>query len=443
MGGPALQKQQTPTQSGGASTQATTAKAPAQGGAGNQAAIDQLAGKSGGTKKPSVNMGAVNSGASFVSAATAAMDAAVPTNGSFASLKVSGRIPIASIGVAAAYIEPSLELQLARGKTGEFEVTMASQIGLRAEAGSNGGGWWPKFMAYFKGYVKGSLKIVGDSAGEIMRQFMLTLRLVIEGACDAAGAPSKIKSMMSEGIMSNASKKATIEGMDAGDSISASIGGGVEAGAEASVLGGASATAEVNFTKKIENADSNKGALEVSSNTSVTVKGSFDHKKLGIKITPSVTFVFAGGKLTEFFVGLGASKEMKLGEFGPLALMGTEWATEFGIAIKELIKDAANKSRRSEVAQISSLVGGLAMGPEALKYTAFGEQLKAAAKSPDFAGQSAMKIKFALSAQAGWSKKKGINGKGALNSESSFTLGGKTSPLSIEVKSGQPIATLG
>lgn len=441
MGGPALKQTQAPAKGAGAQTQApATGTASA---ASNQTAVDKLTGKSGAVKKPAVNMGAVNSGAAFVAAATTAMDAAVPSNGSFASLKVAGRIPIASIGVAAAYIEPSLELQLARSATGEFEVTMSSQIGLRAEAGSNGGGWWPKFMAYFKGYVKGSLKIVGDSAGEIMRQFMLTLRLVVEGACDAAGAPASIKDLMANGIMSGESKKATIQGMDSGDSITASIGGGVEVGAEASVLGGSSATAEVNFTKKIENADGNKGALEVSSNTSVTVKGSFEHKKLGVKIAPSVTFVFAGGKLTEFFVGLSGSKEMKLGEFSELTLMGTEWATEFGLAMKELIKDAANKSRRSEVAQISSLVGGLAFGPDALKYTAFGQQLKSAAKAPSFAAQSAMGIKFTLSAQAGWSKKKGINGKGALNSESSFTLGGKTSPLSIEVKSGQPIATLG
>jgi hypothetical protein len=238
MGGPALQKQQTPAQGAGATSQANTqSQAPASG-AGNQAAIDQLTGKSGGAKKPAVDMGAVNSGASFMGAASKAMDAAVPSAGSFASLKISGRIPIASVAVASAYIEPSLEMQLARSATGEFEVTLSSQIGLRAEAGSNGGGWWPKFMAYFKGYVKGSLKIVGDSAGEIMRQFMLTLRLVVEGACDAAGAPNSIKDMMSNGILSAESKKATIEGMDSGDSITASIGGGVEAGAEASVLGG-------------------------------------------------------------------------------------------------------------------------------------------------------------------------------------------------------------
>ena len=443
MGGPALQKQQTPAQGAGATSQANTQSQAPAAGAGNQAAIDQLAGKSGGAKKPAVDMGAVNSGASFMGAASKAMDAAVPSAGSFASLKISGRIPIASVAVAAAYIEPSLEMQLARSATGEFEVTLSSQIGLRAEAGSNGGGWWPKFMAYFKGYVKGSLKIVGDSAGEIMRQFMLTLRLVIEGACDAAGAPSSIKGMMSNGILSAESKKATIEGMDSGDSITASVGGGVEAGAEASVLGGASATAEVNFTKKIENADGNRSALEISNNTSVTVKGSFEHKKLGVKITPNVTFVFAGGKLTEFFVGISASKSMKLGDFSELTLMGAEWATEFGLAMKELIKDAANKSRRSEVAQISSLVGGLAFGPEAVKYTAFGQQLKSAARAPSFASQSAMQISYSIAAQAGWSQKKGINGKGSLNSDSSFTLGGKTSPLSIEVKSGQPIATFG
>jgi len=426
-----------------ATGQANTQQAPAvtQGnGQGNQAAIDKLAGKQPASQKPGVNLGAVQDGAGFMKAAGVALDAAVPSPGSFASIKVSGKLPIWSSGAATAYLEPALSLQVARTNEGKFEVTLSSEIGLKAEAGTGGGKWWPKFLAYFKGYVKGSMKIVGDSAAEIFRQFMLTVRMVVEGACDAAGAPGEIKSMMANGVMSGATKDATVKGMDKDDSVTVSIGGGVEAGANTS-FGSASAGVDVDFSKKITNKDGNPNAVEVGSTTSVTVKGSFTLKKLGLKVDPKVTFVFAGGKLDEWFVGISASKSMKLGEFSALALMGTEWATEASLAIINLIKDAAGKSKRSELAQISSLVGGLSFGPEALKYTAFGNQLKKAATAPDFAGKSSMQITFGLSAQAGWSKSKGANAKGAINSESSWKLGDGNSPLTIEAKSGEPIVS--
>lgn len=420
------------------------ATAPANGTAparGNAAANQMTKGAAG--KAPPVNVGQVQDSNGFMRAASGALNAALPSNGSFCSLKVTGTIPLYSdpTGTTTITMSPSLELQAARSETGEFEVTIGSSLSLTAKAGKSLG-WLGKFEAYLTGKVRGSLKIAGDSASEIMSEFMLMVRETIAGACSACGVPNDIASKMTSGVMSNAAREQTIKGMDKNDGVTATFGVGGEVGGK---WGNNSASAGIEYTKTAELKNTNgDNQLEVTSKgqTAVTVKGSFKPKRLPVKsITPSVTFIFSGGGLSEVFVGLGTEGEMKAGAFKDIALMGTDWAVDFVMAIKGLIQDAGRKSGRSEVARISELAGGLSLSNEAVKYTAFGNQLKSWANSPSFGGQSEQKISFAASAQAGWSKKKSWNAKGAITSSTSWKLGGGSSPLQIEAKSGQTIAS--
>jgi hypothetical protein len=258
--------------------------------------------------------------------------------------------------------------------------------------------------------------------------------------------PEKIAKMLRQGIMSDATREEVIANMDENDGVTASFGIGGEVGGK---WNDNSAGVGLDYKRTTELKNKN-GKLDTSSKgqTSVTVKGSFKAKRLPVKsINPAITFVFANGGVSEVFVGLSSSGEMDSEKFSAIALMGTEWAVDVGMAIKGVITDAMGKTNRSEIAQIRQGVDAVSFGPEAVEYTAFGQQLqKVAASNPRFQdtegnGQSKQKIEFGISAQAGWSKKKSWNAKGALTTAKSWTLGSSKSPLQVEAKSGQTIAS--
>jgi len=427
----------------GSSTSTTTGS----NGPGNQAINQMTPGAQG--QAPAVNLSGAQDANGFMSAASAALDAAVPTNGSFTSLTVTGNIPLWKdpTGTAGITLSPSINLQAARAETGEFEVTIGSSLALTAKAEKDWG-WFGSFEAFITAKASGSLKIKGDSATEIFREFMLTLREIIDGACDAASVPNDIADMLRQGIMSDATRSSTIKNMDENDGVTATFGVGGEVGGK---WGDNSASVGVDYTHTTELKNTNgDDQLETTSNgqTSVTVKGSFKPKKLPVKsITPSVTFVFAGGGVSEVFVGLASTGEMTSDKFSELALMSTEWAVDMGMGLKSLIQDALGKTDRSKTAQLSTGIDALSFGSEAVTYTAFGEQLKSwAANNTDFqdsqgVGQSGQKIEFGMSAQAGWSKKKSWNAKGGLTTAKSWSLGSSNTPIQIEAKSGQTIAS--
>jgi hypothetical protein len=344
--------------------------------------------------------------------------------------------------VADITFSPSLELQVARERTGGFSAMIAAKVQLKATAGQEGWGWFPDFEAYVSGYLKGSLKIQGDSATEIMRLFMLSVRHTMEAACDAAGAPEDIKEAIAGGIMGEQTKQETLHGMDKYDRVIASVGIGAEAGASVGDIGG-SVGADLSHTTMLTNKDGDMDNAEVSSfgRASFTVSGSFSMQSLPVKVSPKVSFIMdTDGKPVEWFVALGATGTMTAGEFAPIALMGAEWATEFSVAMGNMIRNAASKGARSDSGMVSDIVSGLAFGPEAVRYTVFGDQLKKWAAAPAFAGESQQKIEFGINAQAGWSKFFGANCSGALSSVRSFKLGGGDGPLSIEASKGDNIA---
>ena len=184
----------------------------------NSEALEKLTG--GDTQKTNVDVSSAQDGPSFASAASKALDAVVAGPGASASLKISGKLPIYATGALNAFLMPALSLSALRLSSGKLKVTIDSELGLRAEAGTGGGGgWWPKFLAYFQGKIKGTIRIVGDDAQEVFNELLLTFRLVLEQACDVAGAPSSITDAVSGAIMSSESKEQTIENMDGSDSV--------------------------------------------------------------------------------------------------------------------------------------------------------------------------------------------------------------------------------
>ncbi len=422
---------------------ATESSRPSRQGRGNQAAADRLLGAGQGETAPT-SMGDVGSSNAFMAAASTAMDAALPTLGSFAKLSVSGNIPLLTNGVASLTFAPSLDMQIAREHTGEVSAMIGTKVSIKAEAGREGWGWLPDFKAYVQGYLKGSIKVQGDSAEEIMQIFMLSVRQTLEAACDATGAPKDIRETIGTAVMSEEARLDTLHGMDKYDRAMASVAVGAEAGASVGSFDG-SVGAELSHTTMLTNRDGDRDNAEVNSfgRGSVTVSGKFSMSKLPVKVSPKVTFVMGmDGSLVEWYVALGAEGTLTAGEFAPVVLMGAEWATEFGVAMGNMIRNAARDGARSEAGLTSDIVAGLSFGPEAVKYTVFGDQLKNWAASPAFADESSQKVTFGVNGQAGWSKWKGVNCKGAVSSVRSFSLGGGDGPLKIEASQGDNIAYL-
>lgn len=405
----------------------------------NSAAIDRMTRTGGGSAPPNdVKLGEVQDGPSFGRAGAAALNAVVPGPGSFASLKISGKIPIYTTPAFSAFLESVLQVQAARTKSGTFEATFSSQLGVLAEAGASGSPWWPRFVATLKAYVKGSLKIVGDDAEEIFDQFLLTLSHVVANAATAAGAePATVNDMSGALVGGRAAAIARL--MDKDDGVTVSLGGGVEAGAN-TPFGSASVGGEVSFSRTLGNTDGDTD-LEVSDTTSLTIAGQFTHGKLGPTVPANVTFVEKEGKLDEWFVGVGVAKKLPLGVVSKEVLLGAAWAEGLVNAMSNLVATTASKAKLDSAA-VADLVSGISVGGDALAYTALGDQLKAAATHPAFDGKSGQEVSLAVDGQAGWSADKGANVRAGVSTAETWTLGeeGKT-PLFIEARSGDSIVS--
>lgn len=441
-------KQAAPQTTTQTSAQEQESSSNTSGGMGNQAMSELRGGSS--EQAPAVDLSNVSGANGFMRAASAALDAAVPVQGSYSSLSVSGNIPLWSdpSGSAKVILAPSLKLQAARTSADKFEVTISTALALTAKA-SRSLGWFGKFEAFMSAKASGSLKLVGDSAAEIFDEFMLTLREVIDGACGAAGVPNNVADALRQGIMSDSAREATIQNMDENDGVTATFGLGGSLGGKAGGIEG-SAGIDYSHTTSLKNDGNNQ--LDTSSSsktkTSLTLKGTFKTSSLPVKsIKPSLTIILGDGGVSEVFVGLGTSGAMDSNNFSAVALMSTEWAHDMGMAIKSLVQGSLGTADRSTVAQLSQGMDALAFGSEAVTYTAFGDELKAmGARNPGFqdlegTGQSMQKIEFGLSGQAGWTRSKGWYAKGALTSAKSWTLGSSKTPLKVEAKSGQTIAS--
>jgi hypothetical protein len=402
----------------------------------NSQALEQL---TGGVSKKDVDLTNASDGPSFANAAGVALDALLPGPGSSASMRVSGKLPIYTTGALSAYLLPAISLEAARLGTGKVKVTFASEIGLRAEAGTSGG-WWPKFLAYFQGKVKGAIKITGDSAQEIFDEFLLTLRMVVEGACDSAGAPDSIKDAMANAIMTGQHKVETINNMDKGDSVEVVLGGEVEAGTDTS-WGSAKAKAGLEFSKKLSK-DENTDSLKVTETNkkNVTVETMVKIPKLGSSAKVGVNFIWKNGQFDEWNISVPITATMALGDFSEEILMGVDWIQDMINAISNAAAMAGGKTNNSSVRSAANALSGISVAENAIKYTAFGEGLKKASASSMFGSQSAQKIQFNISGKAGWSKSKGVNLNVALKSTSAWSLGkAGESPIQIDVKTGDTI----
>lgn len=412
-------------------------KDPQQRNASNQNAIDQL--QQNQTSAPDLNVGEVESGTAFAKIGSQAIRALVPGPGSFASLKMAGKVPIPAGAAISVFLEPILELQIGHTNDNDakYEVMFSSQFGIGAKSGTEGSTFWPAFLAYFKGYAKGSIKITGDSPEEIFDLFMLTVRLVIENACIQAGATDSMRDAIAEGVMSGAHKTAIIDDMDKGDGVTVAIGGGVEAGAKTPVAEG-KAGAELSFSRTLQD-QNDDDRIEMESATSLVLSGEFTMEKWGgFKLAPSITFIWKNGVFDSWEFAVSGVVEFDAEKFQEL-FVGVTWAQDLVNSLANMIKSVGDSSERLDGTKLYGLISGISITDNLVQYSAFGSALKSAAQIPGFKDKFGQKADTGLQLRGGWSKEKGAMVGIALSSSKSWTLGEEGSPLFIEAKTGDTI----
>ena len=229
----------------------------------NSDVMEQLQGK--GPELPEQNLGEMDSGSSFADMAGGILDAVAPGEGSAVKFKLTGKIPLYVTPAVSVYFKPSMEMGVAR-KSGKLEASM--QLAAAVEVSAEVDAWLIDLEASLTASFSGTLKIVGDSGAEIFDEFLLSLRYIIEGACDTVSMPERIKNSIVTGIMSDEEMQDTIEGMDGKDKVELTLDAGLSGRASAGGLG-ASASANVSHAMTLQN----NGNDQLEANSQTTTRG--------------------------------------------------------------------------------------------------------------------------------------------------------------------------
>ena len=383
-----------------------------------------------------VDLDEVKDGNSFKRMAAKALDSVVPGEGSQASISISGTLPLyKNIGVSVDFI-PSLELKAHRLR-GKLRASVSTSITFKATAGTEGG-WWPKFMAYFKASFQGSLLIIGDDATEIFNEFMLALSHVAESACDACEAPDNVKDALVNGIMDESARTSTIRGMDKADSVSLALGGSAEAGFDTS-LGSGSVGASYTNTQRLGRKE---GTDDIEVKTTNDVAGqigfTFSAKKLGASIPAKASISYRDGNLRSLAFSVGINKTMKWDDFAPEIMLGTDWLLDVVNGISNGIDYLNRGLGNRDLSMLTSTVSNLSMADEAIAYTVFGNTLKDAAGNTALGSLNFGKtISFGIDISMGWNAWLGHNVSVTLSSTDSSSINGGA--LSVNIKKADQI----
>lgn len=226
----------------------------------NAETLAQLQGK--GPELPEQDIGKVESGSAFADMAGGLLDAAAPGEGSSLQFKLKADIPLYKSPGISVDFKPSMTMGVER-KGGKMISTMqlAASVGVSAGVET----WLIDFQAALEASFSGTLKITGDDGLEVFDQFLLSLRYVIESACDSVSMPDNFKSSIINGIMSENEVEDVVEGMDDKDQVRMELSAGLTGRASAGAVG-ASASASVKHAMTLQN-DGNDN-LTMNENTS-------------------------------------------------------------------------------------------------------------------------------------------------------------------------------
>ena len=258
---PQADLQQLPANSNSQSNASTSSTSTT---ANNSEVMQQLQGK--GPELPQTDIGEVSSGSSFAKMAGGVLDSVIPTEGSSLKFALTGAIPLYKTPGVTVTFKPALKMGV-ENKFGKLRASIELAAGVEVSAGVET--WLVDFQAALEARFSGTLSIHGDSGTEIFQEFLLSLRYIVESACETVSMPDRFKDPIVDGIMSDEDMLNTVQGMDKRDKVSLDLKAGLKGSASAGGLE-ASASASVGHSMILRNDGNDE--LETATQESVSVQ---------------------------------------------------------------------------------------------------------------------------------------------------------------------------
>lgn len=359
-------------QGGGQSSQQSTSSTSTSSGTGsNSEVMAQLQGQ--GPDLPEQDLGKVDSSSDFAKMAGGLLDAAAPAEGSSLEFKLTGEIPLYKNAGVSLDFKPSLTMGVKRFR-GKFIASMQLTAAVNASVGVDL--WVTELKAALEASFSGALKITGDDGFEVFDQFLLSLRYIIESACDSVSIPEKYKEPIINAVMSEEKVEDVIEEMDNKDQVRVDLSAGLKGSASAGVVG-VDASASVKHSFILQNDGEDNLAMNQSTTGQASTKiGPFtaerrwlDNNKtldtlsatkefsiLGQSVNGMVKLQFENNTLKRAQVGGSIEKSLSLDELSDLLFGEDGWLT----AIKDgVVNGLVNLNQQIDNPLLQSIAGSL------------------------------------------------------------------------------------
>ncbi len=415
------QLQPSDKQSTSTSTSETTAN--------NSEVLQQLQGK--GPELPKTDLGEVSSGASFAEIAGGVLDSVTPNEGSSLKFALTGAIPLYKTPGITVTFKPALKMGVEK-KFGKLRASMELAAGVEVSAGVET--WLVDFQAALEASFSGTLSIHGDSGTEIFEEFLLSLRYIIESACEAVSMPDRFKDPIVTGIMSDADMQNTIEGMDEKDKVSLDLKAGLKGSASAAGLKGTvSATAGHSIILKNDGNDELETATQQSAsvqigpftgtrkwmdgNTLDILKAKTPLPMLGKSADASVMAIFSNEVLNKVKINGSVSLELTLGMLKDKLFGDEGWIASLKDSVTRGIISLNKQIDNPLLNQLAAKLASTPTSEASKTLSPAGEGLIHTRASLD------AKVKVSLVTSLTWEKGKGLLFKVLLATNSSSSLG--------------------
>ena len=461
---PQADLQQLPANSNSRSTTSTSSASTT---ANNSEVLQQLQGK--GPELPETDIGAVDSGISFAQKAGALLDSVVPDEGSSLKFTLTGAIPLYKTPGVTVTFKPSMSMGI-ENKFGKLRASMQLAAAVEVSAGVEA--WFVDFQAALEGSFSGTLNIHGDSGAEIFHEFLMSLRYIIENACETVRMPDRLKDPIVTGIMSDQAMQDTIEGMDSGDKVflelKAGLKGTMSAGLSSGGLFGSeededeggsiggSISGSVAHNVILKNDGNDALTTEAQQSVSVTVgpftgtrKKMEDGSTLDIlnaktslpilrgAADASVLAIFSNQSLTKLQLKGSVHQELTLDMLKNMMFGDSGWIATIKDAVVKGIITMNGQLDNPLLSRLAGELGGTATDSATKTLSSAGEQLADAGGSR-FSFEGGVKVN--VGAELTWQKGKGLSFRVQISTNSATSLGFGENKVSIT--KNDPLMTL-
>ena len=461
---PQTNQQQLPTNSSSIGSSSTSTASTT---ANNSEVLQQLQGK--GPELPETDLGAVESGKSFAEKAGALLDSVVPDEGSSLKFALTGAIPLYKTPGVTVTFKPSMSMGV-ENKFGKIRASMQLAAAVEVSAGVEA--WFVDFQAALEGSFSGTLNIHGDSGLEIFHEFLMSLRYIIESACETVRMPDRFKDPIVTGIMSDQAMQDTIEGMDGGDKVWLELKAGLKGTVSAELSSGGlfgsdedeedgggiggSVSGAVAHNLILKNDGNDSLTTEAQQSVSVTV-GPFTgtrkwmedgstldilNAKTSIPILKgsadaSVLAILSNQSLTKLQLKGSVSQELTLDKLKDMMFGYNGWISSIKDAVVKGILTVNGQMDNPLLGRLAGELSGTATDSATKTLSSAGEQI-ANAGGGGFSLDGGVKV--SLGAELTWQKGKGLNFRVQICTNSSTSIGFGENKVSIT--KNDPLMTL-